>query len=127
MYRGLSFLSVLCLGLAVGGCDSSESQRAKNNIDDSAKSQKLAVERDAAARQKAIDEAIERDAAAKQKSIDERAASTKDAVNQNDDARRTENKREATNDRQNAKNLEDAAEKAKVDAAEADKRAKDIK
>jgi hypothetical protein len=111
MYRGLNYLSVLCLGLAVG-CDSSESQRAKNNVDESAKSQKLAVERDAAAQQK---------------SIDERAASTKDAINQDVDARRTENKREATYDRQKAANLENAAERAKTDATEADKRAKDAK
>jgi hypothetical protein len=112
MYRLTNYLTALFLGLAIGGCAPSESQRAKDQLDDSAKAQKVAVERDAAATQKAIDE---------------RTASAKDAIDQNVDPRRTEAKREATNDRRDAVNLENAAEKAKTDASEADKRAKDAK
>jgi hypothetical protein len=127
MYRRTGYLTVLCLGLAIGGCARSESQGARDQADESANSQKLDDERDAAARQKSIDEAIERDAAAKQKSIDDSAASARDAINQNVDSRRSEDKREATNDRHKAANLEDAAKRATTDAVEADKRAKDPK
>jgi hypothetical protein len=112
MYRRMNYLTVLCVGLAIGGCARSESERAKEQVDESAKAQKVGVERDAAATQKAIDE---------------RTASAKDAIDQNVHSRRTEAKAEATNDRRNAANLENAAEKAKTDATEADKRAKDAK
>ena len=112
MYWRSSYLTVLCLGLAIGGCARSESQGARDQADESANSQKLADERDAAA---------------KQKSIDDSAASTRDAINQNVDSRRSEDKREATNDRHKAANLEDAAKRATTDAVEADKRAKDPK
>jgi hypothetical protein len=127
MYRRTSYLNVFCVGIAIAGCAPSESQRARDQADESASSQKLTDERDAAARQKSLDEAIERDAAAKQKSIDDSAASTKDAINRNIDSPRSEEKREATNDRHKAANLEDAAKRATTDAVEADKRAKDAK
>jgi hypothetical protein len=112
MYRSMKYLSVLCVGLAIGGCARSESERAKDQVDDSAKAQKIAVERDAEATKKAVDE---------------NATAAKDAIKQNVDSRRTGATSEATNDRQNAANLENAAEKAKADAVEADKRAKDAK
>jgi hypothetical protein len=127
MYRRINYLTALCLGLAIAGCARSESQGAGDQADESARSQKLADERDAAARQRSIDEAIERDAAAKQKSIDDSAASTNDAINRNIDSRRSEDKRETTTDRQKAANLKDEAKRATTDAFEADKRAKDAK
>jgi hypothetical protein len=109
MYRCLGYLTVLCFGLAIGGCAPSESQRAKDQVDESAKSQKLAVDRDAEATKKAVDET---------------AVSTKDAIKQNVDSRRTADEGEATSDRQKSANLEGASERAKTDALEADKRAK---
>ena len=112
MYRLTNYLTALFLGLAIGGCAPSESQCVKDQADESAKSQRAAVQRDAAATLKAIDE---------------RTASAKEAIDQNVDSRRTKAKREATNDRRDAANLENAAEKAKTDASEADKRAKDAK
>jgi hypothetical protein len=127
MYRRTTYLTALCLGLAIAGCAPSESQRDRVQADESARSQKLADERDAAVRQKSTDEAIERDAVAKQKSLDDSAASTNDAINRNIDSRRSEEKRDTTNDRHKAGNLEDAAKRATTDAVEADKRAKDAK
>ena len=112
MYRRLTYLSALCVGLAIAGCAPSESQRARDQADESAQSQKLADERDAAANQK---------------SIADSAASTNDAINRNIDSRRSEEKREPTNDRHKTANLEDADKRATTDASEADKRAKDAK
>ncbi len=127
MHRRTSFLTILCLGFAIAGCGRSESQGARDQADESASRQKLADERDAAAKQKSIDEAVERDAAAKQKSIDDRAASTSDATDRNVDSRRSEEKRETKNDRHKAADLDDVAKRATTDASDAVKRAKDPK
>ena len=112
MNRYLNYVSALCVGLAVGGCAPSESQRAKEQVDESAKSQKQVVDQNAAATKKAIDE---------------NAAGTKKAINQDVDTRRGDAQTEATNDRQKAANLDDASKKASADAAAADKRAADAK
>jgi hypothetical protein len=127
MYQRISYLTALCLGLAIAGCETSESHRARDQAGESASSQKLADERDAAARQRSIDEAIERDAAAKQKLIDDRAASTKIDINRDDNSRRTDYQPETTSGRRKTADLWDPATKAKTDAADPDERAKDPK
>jgi hypothetical protein len=109
MSRCLDYLTISCLGLAIAGCSPSESQRAQNQVDESAKSQKLTVDRDSEATKKAIDET---------------AASTKNAIKQNVEARRKEADGEGIYERQRAADLEDAAKRAKANAAKADERAK---